>query len=159
MNKYTITQFRTAYPDNDACLDRIFKLRFSNLVCPKCESDKPFTRVKDRRSYQCPACGHQVYPTKDTVFEKTTTPLTHWFYAIFLQTTTRNGVAAKELERQLSICYTTALRMNHQIKKLMKGKGLGLVKGIVQIDEVYIGQSLITMSHKNLKGNIILNLN
>ena len=108
MQKFTITQFKAAYPNDDACLDRIFKLRFSNLVCPKCESDKPFTRVKDRRSYQCPCCGFQVYPTKDTPFEKTTTPLTYWFMAIFLQTTTRNGVAAKELERVLNVSYPTA---------------------------------------------------
>ncbi|UAY52701.1 IS1595 family transposase [Ferruginibacter albus] len=149
MNKYTIKQFREAYPNDDACLDRIFQLRFSNLVCPKCESDKQFTRVKNRRSYQCPTCGFQVYPTKDTVFEKTTTPLTYWFMAIFLQTTTRNGVSAKELERVLNVCYTTALRMNHQIKKLMAGKNkLGKLSGIVQIDEVYLGQSLINMSHK-----------
>jgi transposase len=90
-----------------------------------------------------------MYPTKNTEFEKTRVPLTYWFYAIFLQTTTRNGVSAKELERQLSICYTTALRMNHQIKKLIKGrKGIGKVSGIVQIDEVYLGQSLVNMSHK-----------
>jgi transposase len=149
MNKFTITQFRARYPDDDACLHKIFQLRFANLVCPKCDSDKPFTRVKNRRSYQCPCCGFQVYPTKGTEFEKTRVPLTYWFYAIFLQTTTRNGVSAKELERQLSICYTTALRMNHQIKKLIKGrKGIGKVSGIVQIDEVYLGQSLVNMSHK-----------
>lgn len=149
MNKrYTIDEFRKDYPDNDACLHKIFTLRFKNLVCPKCESDKEFTRVKNRRSYQCPNCSFQVYPTKDTIFEKSTTPLTHWFYAIFLQTTTRNGVAAKELERQLNICYTTALRMSHQIKKLMKGKKLDKLTGLVQIDEVYIGQSLVNMSHQ-----------
>src|SRR5215813_3724767 len=150
MNKrYTIDQFRKDYPDEDACLHKLFTLRFENLVCPKCENDKEFTRVKNRRSYQCPCCGFQIYPMKDTIFEKSTTPLTHWFYAIFLQTTTRNGVAAKELERQLNICYTTALRMNHQIKKLMKGrKNTNKLKGLVQIDEVYIGQSLVTMSHK-----------
>lgn len=148
MNKYTITQFREAYPNNDACLDKIFQLRYKNLVCPKCESDKPFTRVKERRSYQCPCCAFQIYPTQGTIFEKTTTPLTHWFYAIFLQTTTRNGVAAKELERQLNVCYTTALRMNHQIKKLMAGKRLGKLSGIVQVDECYIGESLVTMNKK-----------
>ena len=149
MRKFTITQFRERYPTEDACLDKIFQLRFKGLVCPKCDNDKPFTRVSGRRSYQCPCCGFQVYPTKDTPFEKCRVSLMHWFYIIFLQTTTRNGVSAKEIERQLSICYTTALRMNHQIKKLMKGKkGIGKVGGIVQIDEVYLGQSLITMSHK-----------
>lgn len=139
MKKFTITEFRTMYPDDDVCLDKVFKLRYSNLVCPKCESDKPFTRVKDRRSYQCSGCGHQIYPTQGTIFEKTTTPLTYWFYAIFLQTTTRNGVAAKELERQLSVCYKTALRMNHQIKILMGNKNSDPFTGVVSMDETFIG--------------------
>lgn len=148
MNKFTINQFRAMYPDDDACLHKIFQLRFSGLVCPKCENDKPFTRVKDRRAYQCTTCGFQVYPTKDTVFEKTTTPLTHWFYAIFLQTTTRNGVAAKELERQLNISYPTALRMNHRIKLLMADKKIGKLTGTVQIDECYIGMQVANMHRK-----------
>ena len=139
MNKYTITQFRNQYPNNDACLDKLFQLRYRNLVCPKCESDKPFTRVKDRRSYQCPTCSFQLYPTQGTIFEKTTTPLTHWFYAIFLQTTTRNGVAAKELERQLDICYKTALRMAHQIKILMANKSRESFTGVIQADESFFG--------------------
>ncbi len=139
MNKFTITQFRAAYPNEDACLDKIFQLRYNNLVCPKCESDKKFTRVKNRRSYQCPSCAHQIYPTQGTVFEKTTTPLTHWFYAIFLQTTTRNGVAAKELERQLDVCYKTALRMSHQIKKLMANRDDEPFTGVIQCDESFIG--------------------
>ncbi len=139
MKKFTITEFRAAYPDNDACLDKIFQLRYNGLVCPKCEGTKPFTRVKDRRSYQCPGCGFQIYPTQGTIFEKTTTPLTHWFYAIYLQTTTRNGVAAKELERQLNICYKTALRMAHQIKILMGNQNSNPFTGVVSMDETFIG--------------------
>ncbi len=151
MNKYSIKQFREDYPDEDTCLHTLFKLRYSNLVCPKCESDKEFKRVKNRRSYQCSCCSYQIYPTEGTVFEKTRIPLMYWFYAIFLQTTTRNGVSAKELERQLEVCYETALRMNHQVKRLIAKKKLnkvGAEGATVQIDEVYIGQSLLTMSHK-----------
>lgn len=140
MRKYTIDQFKAEFPTNDACLEKIFELRFGNLICPKCESDKRFTRVKDRRSHQCPSCGFQIYATKGTVFEKSTTQLVHWFYAIFLQTTTRNGVAAKELERQLDICYKTALRMSHQVKILIaKGKGCDPFTGVIQADESFIG--------------------
>ena len=139
MKKFTITEFREAYPNDDACLDKIFQLRYNNLVCPSCENTKFFTRVKNRRSYQCPCCGFQLYPTQGTIFEKSTTPLTHWFYAIYLQTTTRNGVAAKELERQLSICYKTALRMAHQIKKLMANKETDMLTGVVECDETFIG--------------------
>lgn len=151
MKKFTIDEFRKAYPDNDACLDKIFQLRFKGLVCPKCESDKPFTRVKNRRSYQCPGCSFQVYPTKGTIFEKSTTPLTHWFYAIYLQTTTRNGVAAKELERQLSVCYKTALRMAHQIKILMENKSnKETFGGIVEVDESFVG-GLLKNKHNSVR--------
>lgn len=139
MKKYTLVDFQKQYPNDDACLDKLYKLRFTGLICPKCDSTKEFNRVKGRRSYQCPCCGFQLYPTKGTIFEKTTTPLTYWFYAIFLQTTTRNGVAAKELERQLDVCYKTALRMAHQIKLLMANKAAVPLAGIVEIDETYIG--------------------
>lgn len=139
MKKFTITEFRAAYPNDDACLDKIFQLRYNNLVCPSCENTNAFTRVKNRRSYQCPCCGFQLYPTQGTIFEKSTTPLTYWFQAIYLQTTTRNGVAAKELERQLYICYKTALRMAHQIKKLMANKETDMLTGVFECDETFVG--------------------
>lgn len=149
MNKrYTIDQFRKDYPDNDACLHKLFTNRYSNLICPKCDGDKEFTRVKNRMSYQCPSCGFQVYPMAGTIFEKSRTPLTHWFYAIYLQTTTRNGVAAKELERQLNVCYETALRMAHQIKKLMGGRKPEKLTGVVQADETYVGGKIGLMNKK-----------
>ncbi len=151
MKRFTIDDFRERYPDEDACLDKLFQLRFKGLVCPKCENDKPFVRVKNRRCYHCPDCCYQVYPCKDTIFEKSTTPLTYWFYAIFLQTTTRNGVAAKELERQLNVCYKTALRMSHQIKILMADKSIGKLKGVVQIDEVYLGGRIDRWLQRNYK--------
>lgn len=148
MNKYTINQFRADYPNDDACLDKLFALRYTNLVCPKCVADKPFKRVKGKKSYQCPCCAYQVFPMADTPFEKTTTPLTHWFYAIYLQTTTRNGVSAKELERSLNVCYKTALRMAHQIKRLIRGKHLIDVSGVVEIDESYFGMKVVNMTKK-----------
>lgn len=151
IRRFTIDEFREMYPDEDACLNKIFELRFTNLICPKCESDNKFTRVKNRRSYQCPNCGFQLYPCKDTIFEKSTTPLTYWFYAIFLQTTTRNGVAAKELERQLNVCYKTALRMAHQIKILMADRKFNKLAGTVQIDETYIGMKLQNKHAKERK--------
>jgi transposase len=144
--RYTIDEFRKDYPDNDACLHKLFTLRFTGLICPKCDGDKPFTRVKNKKSYQCPSCAFQVYPMAGTIFEKSTTPLTHWFYAIFLQTTTRNGVAAKELERQLKICYKTALRMYHQIKRLIGNTKPDKPSGVVEIDESYFGMKVSNMT-------------
>lgn len=141
MKKLTLQQFRENYPDDNACLDKLFQLRYGNIkICPVCNKETAFKRVKDRRSYQCIKCGkYQVYPTKGTIFEKTTIPLTFWFHAMYLQTTTRNGVSAKELERTFDICYKTALRMAHQIKILFGSKGATQLSNITEADETYIG--------------------
>jgi transposase-like protein len=139
MKKFTTDEFRNKYSNDDVCLDKIFQLRYSNLVCPKCDNEKPFKRVHGRRSYYCTCCGFQIYPTQGTVFEKTTTPLKDWFLIIYMQTITRNGVAAKEIERTLGVCYKTALRMAHQIKILMANKSVNPFTGVIQLDESFIG--------------------
>ncbi len=62
---------------------------------------------------------------------------------------TRNGVAAKELERQLGVTYKTAFRMGHQLRKLLsQGKLSKLLSGIVEADEVYIGGKTSNMHKK-----------
>jgi transposase len=138
--KFTIKQFRETYPDDSACLDKIFRLRYGQLdVCPECGNKANFRRITTRRSYQCKQCYFQLYPTAGTIFEKTRTPLTYWFYAIYLMTATRNGVSAKELERQLGVTYKTAFRMSHKIRELMAKTKSQKLNGFVEIDESYIG--------------------
>jgi len=147
IKRLTIDEFKDRYPNEDACLDKLFAIRYANIVCPKCVSDKPFKRVKSKKSYQCPCCAYQIFPMAGTIFEKSTTPLTYWFLAIYLQTTTRNGVAAKELERILNVCYKTALRMAHQIKILAgKSKVDKISGGICEIDESYFGMKVVNMT-------------
>lgn len=116
--KYSIKNFRQDFPDDKTCLAFIFRHRYpKGLTCPKCERTS-FVPVEGRRSYAC-ACGYQVYPTEGTIFHKSPTPLTLWFHAIFLMSQSKNGVAAKELERQLGVTYKCAWRMAKQIRLLM----------------------------------------
>ena len=76
-----------------------------------------------------------------TPFERTRTPLRDWFHVMFLFSTTRNGVAAKEVQRQLGVTYKTAWRMCHEIRKYMgdvDGNGpLGGPGKHVEIDETF----------------------
>ncbi|KAA8603134.1 transposase, partial [Salipiger aestuarii] len=88
----------------------------------------------------CAACGDHVYPTAGTIFQNTRTPLQSWFYAIYLFVTTRHGVSAKELQRQLGVTYKTAWRIGHKIREQMdKGEIKALLSGHVEIDEAYVG--------------------
>ncbi len=135
--KYTITDFKKDFPDDKSCLAYIFNKRYpKGLECPKCQK-KEFYPVVGRRSYAC-SCGYQIYPTEGTIFHKSPTPLTFWFHAIFLMSQSKNGVAAKELERQLGVTYKCAWRIAKQIRLLMKGDG-EILSGIVEADETYIG--------------------
>jgi len=135
--KYTIKDFKKDFPDDKSCLAHIFKNRYpKGLECPKCQK-RDFYPVEGRRSYAC-SCGYQIYPTEGTIFHKSPTSLVSWFHAIFLMSQSKNGVAAKELERQLGVTYKCAWRIGNQIRKLMQGSADPL-SGVVEIDDTYIG--------------------
>jgi len=127
--KYTIKQFQREFPNDDACLDYIFKKKYPEAM--------GFYRVRGRKCY-ANATGHQIHPVAGTIFEKSATPLTLWFYAIYLFSASRNGVSSKELERQLGVTYKTAWRIGKEIRKLMAQDG-DMLSGVVEVDETYIG--------------------
>jgi hypothetical protein len=58
---------------------------------------------------------------KGTIFEKSTTSLELWFYAIYLLTSTRCGISAKQLERELGVGYKTAHRMIEVLRRKLIG--------------------------------------
>lgn len=138
--KFTIQDFLKRYPNDDVCLDQIFKMRYASMDgCVSCGiSGAKYYRVKSRKCYECGECGHQLYPLAGTVMHGTNTKLTLWFFAIYLFASSKNGVSAKELERQLGVTYKTAWKMGHLIRVLM-GSNEEPLKGIVQIDETLFG--------------------
>lgn len=135
--RYTFQQFIKQFPDNSACLDYLFDQRFGSSECPKCGEVGKYHRQEDTSHYVCQCGGHQLSPKKGTIFEKSKTDLQKWFFAMFLMTSAKNGVSAKELERQLGVTYKCAYRIGQQIRSLMKQGGkLG---GTVEADETYVG--------------------
>src|SRR4030065_790393 len=133
---YTIKQFRVQFPNDDACLEYIFKARFGSIKCPVC-GKTTFYRVKNRKCFNC-SCGYQIHPVSGTIFHKSDTKLTDWFFAIYLLSNSKNGVSATELQRHLGTTYKTAWRINKQIRSLMKQDGNKL-NGTIEADETYIG--------------------
>lgn len=134
-----LSQFIEKFHDESICLQKIVDLRFpEGIYCSSCADFTPHHKLKKRMAYQCNECLHQFYPLAGTIFQKTRTPLKLWFYAMFVMVNTKAGIAAKTLQREIGVTYKTAWRMMMQIRKLM-GEKLGLLKGIVEIDEAYIG--------------------
>ena len=139
MDKYSIRQFNEDFPDDDSCLEFVVKLIYSDgITCRTCKEVRPHARLSNRKAYSCDYCGTHVYPLAGTIFEKSSTSLKSWFYAMYLISSTRCGISAKQLERELGVTYKTAWRMFNQIRKLM-GDDTGMLSGEVEMDETYIG--------------------
>lgn len=136
----TVQEFFKMFPDDDVCLDHLFKTRFGeDAGCPKCGECGKFRKLSKLPAYTC-NCGHHIHPMVGTPFERSSTPLQKWFYAMYLFTTTRHGVSAKELQRQLGVTYKTAWRIGHEIRKYMGMlDGNTPLSGTVEADETMIG--------------------
>ena len=111
------------------------------ITCRTCKEVRPHHRLTNRKAYSCDYCGTHVYLLAGTIFEKSTTPLKSWFYAMYLIGSTRCGISAKQLERELGVTYKTAWRMFKQIRTLM-AEDFTMLSGEVELDETYIGGGL-----------------
>jgi transposase len=138
--------FMREFPDDDACLEYLWRTRYStdgtHAHCPKCDQERVFKRYatgQRRQSWTCNGCGLHVHPTAGTIFHKSSTSLHLWFYAIYLMTSTRCGLAAKQLEREIGVTYKTAWRMFNKIRnELMADDDDRPLDGIVEIDETSV---------------------
>jgi len=129
------------FPDDETCLQHLFDIRFGQgYECPKCERSAKWYRIQAERAFSCQWCGHHLHPTVGTPFALTRTPLQMWFYAIYLFTTSRHGVPAKELQRQIGVTYKCAWRMGHEIRKHMAMvDGDPVLEGEIEMDETMVG--------------------
>jgi transposase len=145
MAKFTFKQFQEEFPNDAACLKRIMEIQYGGEAtnCPVCNERTQFHLMHARRAYACQECGHHIYPCAGTIFHKSSTKLTVWFFAMYLMTSTRHGVAAKEIERQTGVTYKCAWRICHELRKLMAAADyrgpLGGDGKHVEIDETFVG--------------------
>src|SRR6202789_1066982 len=150
--RYTIQQFNEQFPDNDSCLDWLKDSRWPSGVvpCAKCGVERKHHRVSGRPAYACDYCGSMISPMAGTIFEKSSTALRTWFYAMYLMSATRCGISAKQIQRECGVTYKTAWRMFKQIRTLMS-EDIRLEGPGVEIDEAYLGGALKNKHRNKLK--------
>ncbi|MDQ2631498.1 MAG: IS1595 family transposase [Actinomycetota bacterium] len=145
---YSVTEFLAEFPDDAACLEHLWRTRHSpdgeHAHCPKCGDVKVFKRYatkQQRQSWTCTACGHHLHPTAGTIFHRSSTSLRLWYHAMYLMTSTRCGISAKQLERELGVHYKTAWRMFNKIRNhlMAEGEPAPSLRGEVEVDETSWG--------------------
>jgi transposase-like protein len=145
-SSYSVMEFMREFPDDNACLEHLWRERFStdgeHAHCPRCDQERRFRRyagARARHVWKCTSCTQEISPTAGTIFHKSSTSLHLWFYAIFVMTSTRCGVSAKQLERELGVTYKTAWRMFNKIRNQLMGDDSGPLTGSVEADETMVG--------------------
>jgi len=139
--RYTINDFNTQFPDDDACLEHLKEQRFPGGIayCEKCKKERKHYRITGRPVYSCDHCGTQISPMAGTIFEHSSTSLRLWYYAMYLMASTRCGISAKQIQRETGVTYKTAWRMFRQIRSLLSEPDMQLEGSAVEMDETYYG--------------------
>ncbi len=139
-DRYTFKDFEKQFPGDAACLEWLVNYLYpQGLFCKKCDCPRPHHAMTTRRSYSCDYCGHHVHPTAGTIFHKSSTSLKTWFHAIFLMSTTRCGISAKQVQRETGVTYKCAHRICKQVRTMLN-EGIGTqLSGKIEMDETYVG--------------------
>ena len=147
-SQYSLMEFMKEFPDDATCLEWLWRTRYSpngiHTKCPRCRKRREFKRyetTQHRQSWTCLGCGNHLHPTAGTIFHKSSTSLHLWFYSIYLMTSTRCGISAKQLERELGVTYKTAWRIAHEVRHILMDQGTDPFSGAVEADETYMGGS------------------
>jgi transposase len=163
-SRVSFMEFQQEYPNDAACLEWLWRTRYSadgeNAQCPKCERERPFKRYETaqrRQSWTCTGCGHHIHPTAGTIYNKSSTSLQLWFYAIYLMSSTRCGISAKQLEREIGVNYKTAHRMLRLIRTELMAQDNAPLSGEVEADETFVGGKLREGERRKLRAQGIQN--
>jgi transposase-like protein len=135
-----------ACADETAAVEFLEKQRWGDHpCCPSCGDLNVYKMMKDEQTRQanfrwrCRGCKSQFTVRVGTVFEDSRAPLRHWCFAFWRSSTSKKGVSALEIHRQTGLSYKSCLFMLHRIRFAMQETAPEMLKGDVEIDEVFIG--------------------
>ena len=93
-----------------------------------------------RREWKCKDCRKKFTVLTNTIMHGTHIPIRTWVFVIFELCASKNGIAAREIERRYNLAPKSAWFMLHRIREAMaNGPGAELFSGIVVADETWIG--------------------
>ena len=131
--------FLARFGTESSCAELLRRWRYpQGFRCGRCGSRKAWY-LERRRLDECAGCGHQISLTAGTMFHRTRKPLRSWFAALFLFVSSKQGISAMELGRQLGMREATAWAWLHKIRHSLGARASDLLRGTVEVDETFEG--------------------
>ncbi len=135
----TLVEFERMFGTEEQCRAYLERQKWPDgFRCPKCGGTTAWV-LKCRLLWVCTACQHQVSLTAGTACHKTRKPLKAWFWTIYLMTSSKRGLSAKELQRHLGCSYKMAWTWLMKLRAAMVNPDREPLQGKVEMDECYIG--------------------
>ena len=137
----TLAEFVVKFSDEDSCAELLRRWKYGErgFQCPSCGGHDAWF-LPSRRLDECGTCHKQVSLTAGTVMHGTRKPLRLWFLAMYLFVSSKQGVSALELQRELGLAkYQTAWTWLHKLRNAIAMRPTTLLKGHVEIDETWEG--------------------
>jgi transposase-like protein len=137
---------KNASINEDAAVAFLEKQRWSEQpACPRCGDMNVYPmmtdgqRNKDYR-WRCRGCKEMFTVRTGTVFQETRLPLRVWVYAIWKACSSKKGISALQLSREMEITHKSALfilrRIRHGLGEELQPK---FTNTTIEVDEVFIG--------------------
>jgi transposase-like protein len=140
MSRSTISTFQLTemFPDAEAARLYFEGRRWpKGVICPHCQEASNIT-VRRGGFYRCNACQEDFTVRTGTIFERSHVPLHKWLHAMYQLLTARKGVSSVQLSKEIGVTQKTAWFMLQRLREAC-GNDPTLLRGIVEIDEVFIG--------------------
>ena len=139
----SLIEIYTRFPDHEACLEHLELLRFGDTpACLHCGSVSVGRKADGDRvgRWNCHDCHSSFNVLHGTIFQKTKIPLQKWFLAIALYLKAKKSISSHQLARDLNLNQKTAWYLGMRVRTALAEKTMpGLLSGIVEADETYVG--------------------
>lgn len=138
----SILQFQKHFDTDEKCREFLEQQRWgSTPACPHCGSTNVNRFATDKRILKCreKVCRKKFSVTVGTIYQDTKIPLTKWFLATYILSIHSKGISSLQLASWLDITQKSAWHLNHRIREMLSTKAPKVLKGLVEVDETYVG--------------------
>jgi transposase-like protein len=141
MSRSTISTFQLfqKFPDAESARKYMESRLWKNgPVCPYCKAGKERIKARLKGFYRCNECREDFTVCVSTIFARSHVPLQKWLYAMYLLVTSRKGISSLQLAKEVGITQKSAWFVLQRLREAC-ADSITMLKGTVEIDEVYIG--------------------
>jgi len=149
----TIIKFMSTFTNEEVCKEYFRDLRIKQgVVCKKCRSKKHYW-LQSKWQFQCSECSFRTTLRSGTVMENSRLPFLKWFLIMLFMTSTKKGMSACELQKQLGHTrYMTIWSIMHRLRDVMgKRDDMYKLQDMVEFDEGYFEKAVSKQTKSSLK--------